>query len=98
MVVVFTPKKFIDALTLNGIKFTNVLKLGLDRSFFVPRYKQGSHHIKELDYNYKKKLRTTTIQRIADVLVDNGLFKDKTVIVTCFNNDNFDPMLPEDLL
>jgi hypothetical protein len=94
----FTPKKFIDVLELNGIKFTHLVQCGIDRNYFIPRYKDGSRKIKELDFSYKKNLRIETIQKIATTLVESGFFKDKAVIVYCFQYDNFEALLPSDLL
>jgi hypothetical protein len=96
--IVFTPKKFIDALTLNDILFTHVVKCGLDRNYFIPRYKEGSKKIKDLTLDYKKELRFSTVLKIASTLVESGFFKDKDLILSCFEEDNFDRLLPGDLL
>ena len=96
--ITFTPKKFIDVLTLNDILLTHVVKCGLDRNYFIPRYKEGSKKIKDLTLDYKKELRLSTILKIATTLVESGFFKDKDLIVACFEEDNFDKLLPEGLL
>lgn len=97
MMIQFTPKKFIDAIELNGYKITNLVKVGVDRSYFVPRYKKGSRKIKDLG-DYKKKLNLTTIQKIADILVEYGYFDDKTQIIYCFRTDDFEALIPKELL
>lgn len=95
--VEFTPRKFIDVLTLNGIRLTHIVKLGVDRNYFIPRYLEN-RKTKELSIEYKKFLRHSSIVKIATVLVESGFFKDKDLIVNCFEQDNFDPLLPGDLL
>ncbi len=95
--ILFTPKKFIGAMELNGIKLTHLVKLGIDRSYFIPRYKKGSRRKNELD-NYRKRLHMSSIQKIADILVDYGYFEDKAQIIYCFKSDDFDVLLPKDLL
>jgi hypothetical protein len=93
----FTPKKFIDALELNGIKFTHLTHIGIDRSYFIPRYKKGSHKIKNLG-SYKKRIREETVEKIAKLMVDFGFFDDEKKIISCFKNDDFERLLPEDIL
>jgi len=93
----FTPKKFIDVLMLNNIKLTHIVKCGIDRNYFIPRYKED-RKVKDLSLDYKKTLRESSVQQIAQVLVESGFFKDKHLIINCFNTDNFDALLPEELL
>lgn len=93
----FTPKKFVDVLTLNNVKLTHIVKCGIDRNYFIPRYKED-RKVKDLSIDYKKTLRESSVQQIAQVLVESGFFKDKHLIIHCFNTDNFDALLPEDLL
>lgn len=97
MMVRFTPKKFIDTMELNNIQLTELVKLGLYRSYFIPRYKSGSKKKDELG-DYRKGLRLSTIEKIAVTLVEFGYFDDKELIIECFRNDNFEPLLPNDLL
>ena len=96
----YTPRKFIDALELNGYKLTNLVNAGIDRGRFVPRYKEGTKKIKELSYDYKKRIHLKTIEKIAHTLVEFGFFQenDFNQIVICFQNDNFDALIPKDLL
>jgi hypothetical protein len=94
----FTPKKFIDMLTLNNIKLTHIVKCGIDRNYFIPRYKKDTRKLKDISLNYKKSLRESTIRKIAQTLVESGFFSDKELIVKCFERDNFEPLLPSDLL
>ena len=96
----FTPKKFIDAIELNGVNFTTLVKSGMDRSYFIPRYKKGSHKKRDLTYDYKKGISRQSIDNIAQALVNVGLFKeeDKPMIVSCFFNNDFERLLPKDLL
>lgn len=98
--VYFTPKKFIDAIELSGLKLSMLINAGLDRSYFIPRYKQGAKRKKELEYSYRKGLRFSTIQKIAKVLVKKGYSKELTEeqVIMCFINDNFEDMLPAELL
>jgi len=95
--VEFTPKKFIDALTLNGIRLTHIVKLGVDRNYFIPRYHEN-RKIQELSIEYKKGLRHSSVVKVATLLVETGFFKDKDLIINCFEQDNFEPLLPGDLL
>jgi len=97
-ITTFTPKKFIDMLELNNIKLTHLVKCGIDRNYFIPRYKEYTRKIKELSLDYKKKLRQSSIDNIARILVESGFFKDRDLIIRCFENDNFEPLLPGDLL
>lgn len=94
----FTPRKFLDMLTLNEIKLTHIVKCGVDRNYFIPRYKKDTRRIKEITIEYKKSLRESTIHKIATTLVESGFFSDKELIIHCFENDNFEPLLPSDLL
>lgn len=93
----FTPKKFIDAMELNDIRITELVQMGLYRSYFVPRYKKGSKKKDELG-DYRKGLRKSTIEKIAKTLVEFGYFDDEQEIINCFRNDNFDALLPKELL
>ena len=96
--ITFTPKKFLDALMLNDILITHIVKSGVDRNYFIPRYKQGSKKIKELTLDYKKSLRFSSVTNIATTLVEAGFFKDKDLILACFEIDDFTKLIPEDLL
>jgi hypothetical protein len=96
--ITFTPKKFLAALELNDILFTHIVKCGIDRSYFIPRYKEGSKKAKDLSLDYKKELRLSSVQKIATKLVESGFFKDKDLLIWCFQNDDFDKLIPEDLL
>lgn len=100
MFVKFTPKKFIDVIELNDIKFTTLIKNGMDRSYFIPRYKKGTHKKEDILYSYKKKISKNSIEKVAKTLVKVGLFTEEDIpmIVSCFYNDNFDKLLPKDLL
>ena len=82
---------------LNNIKLTHIVKCGIDRNYFIPRYKED-RKVKELSLDYKKTLRESSVQQIAQVLVESGFFKDKHLIINCFKTDNFDALLPEELL
>jgi hypothetical protein len=93
----FTPKKFIDMLELNGIRLTHIVKVGIDRNYFIPRYKE-SRKVKDLSIDYKKSLRLSSIENIAKNLVESGFFKDRDLIIKCFEQDNFESLLPGDLL
>lgn len=92
--VIFTPKKVLDVFDFHNIKFTHLVKKGLDRSYFIPRYKKGSHKLKDLDYSYTKTIRDVSIERIANVLIEEDLFEesDRGMIVRCFYNDDYEPM------
>jgi len=96
--LLFTPKKFIDALDLNEIKLTHLVQDGIDRSYFIPRYKRGSKKIKSLTYQYKKSIERKTIAKIAVVLIKRGLAQNEEEVLWCFVNDNYDILLPKDLL
>lgn len=93
----FTPRKFIDVLDLNNIKITHLVKLGIPRSYFIPRYKEGSKRKNELG-NYQKKLQIASIKKLAKTLVDFGYFENEKTIINCFKNDNFEPLIPKELL
>lgn len=82
---------------LNGIKLTHLVEMGLYRSYFIPRYKKGSTKKEELG-SYRKGLRMNTIKKIADILVEYGYFDDKEQIIACFKNDDFESLIPRDLL
>ena len=94
----FTPKKFLDALYLRGIKLTNLVSHGIDRSYFIPRYKSGSKKLTEIDYSYRKVLRLSSIEKIASVLTQWGIASSEEQVIGCFKIDDFDPLLPDDLL
>jgi len=94
----FTPKKFLDALILNDVLLTHIVKAGIDRNYFIPRYKQDTRKIKELTFDYKKSLRFSSVQKIATLLVESGFFKDKDLIISCFEIDDFTNLIPRDLL
>ncbi len=96
----FTPIKFVDAVELNDIKFTHLVAKGMDRSYIIPRYKKGSHKIKDLTLSYRKGISEQAIERIFNVLVEVGILKENEIekLKGCFWNDNFDALLPEDLL
>ncbi len=98
MAISFTPKKFLNALDLNGIKLKNLTDKKIDRSYFIPRYKDGTHKVKEIDYNYRKRIERKTIEKIAKVLVEMGLAQNEETIIRCFVADNYDNLIPEDLL
>lgn len=93
----FTPKKFINAIELNEKNLTFLVKNGIDRSYFIPRYKEGSHKIKDLNYKYRKGISLTAVDKIATVLIKVKLFEeeDREMIIDCFFNDNFDNLLPD---
>lgn len=93
----YTPRKFLDTMELNDVTITNLVNIGLYRSYFVPRYKKGSRKAKDLG-DYRKGLQMKTIEKIADVLVDLGYFEDRELIIDCFRQDNFERLLPQDLL
>ncbi len=95
--IVFTPKKFIDMLELNGIRLTHIVKAGVDRNYFIPRYKEN-RKLKDLSIQYTKSIRVSSVETIAKNLVESGFFKDKDLIVRCFQQDNFEPLIPGDLL
>jgi hypothetical protein len=98
----FTPKRFIAMLELNDTNLTNLIKTDSNvyRSYFIPRYKMGSKRIKDLDYSYKKKISEKAIAKIFFGLVELGVVEltDKEMVDSCFRNDNFDALLPKDLL
>jgi len=98
----YTPKKFISMLELNDTKLTSLIKTEAKvyRSFFIPRYKEGSKRIKDLTYDYKKRIDKRAIDKIFLGLVELGIVtgKDKVKVEECFEFDNFDALLPEDLL
>lgn len=96
--ITFTPKLFLGALELNNIKLTHLVKCGIDRNYFIPRYKVDSRKIKDLTLDYKKELRASSVEKIARILVESGFFKDKELIIKCFENDNFETLVPSDLL
>lgn len=98
MRIEFTPKKFLDVMLLHNITITDLKKMGIDRSYFLPRYKKGSHKIKDLTNDYTKGLNTSTISKIAEILFLNHLAPTKEIAVGCFINDFFEPLVPEDLL
>ena len=97
----FTPRIFIDALSLNGVKLSWLVKKhGLSREYFIPRYNEKIlRGVKSLPYNYQKRLNDKTIEKIADILDKSKFFTTKKEdIILCFKNNNFDALLPEDLL
>jgi succinate dehydrogenase flavin-adding protein (antitoxin of CptAB toxin-antitoxin module) len=98
----FTPKKFISMLELNDTNLTNLIKTEAQvyRSFFIPRYKEGSKRIKDLDFTYTKKISSDSVEKIFYGLVELGIVNldDKELVDLCFKNDNFDALLPKDLL
>jgi len=98
MALMFTPKKFLDAMELNGIKLAHLIEWGVERSYFIPRYKTGSHRIKDLDYSYRKGIEMRTIEKIATVLLEMGIVADENTVKQCFLADNYDILLPEGLL
>jgi hypothetical protein len=100
--MIFTPKKFIAMLELNDTNLTNLVntKAKVYRSHFIPRYKEGTRRIKEISINYQKRINDATIEKIFNGLVELGIVKesDKEVVYSCFLNDNYDPLLPQDFL
>jgi hypothetical protein len=98
----FTPKKFIAMLELNNTNLTNLINTDakIYRSFFIPRYKGGSKRIKDLDFDYSKKISSESIEKIFYGLVELGIVEltDKEMVDGCFKNNNFDALLPKDLL
>ena len=98
----FTPKKFIAMLELNDTNLTNLIKTDAKvyRSYFIPRYKDGSKKIKDLDFTYKKRINEKTIKKIFYGLVELKIVEDTdmALVMSCFRNDNFDILLPKDLL
>lgn len=94
----FTPKKFLDVLYLRGIKLTHLVSHGVERSYFIPRYKEGSRKLVKIDYGYRKNIRFSSIEKISALLVQWGIARSKEQVVECFKNDDFDTLLPEDLL
>lgn len=98
----FTPKKFIAMLELNGTNLTNLVltKHKIYRSHFIPRYKEGTKKIKELGIDYKKRINDSTIDKLFLGLVELGIVKEdqKDLVYNCFLNDNYDALLPKDLL
>ena len=98
MSYLFTPKKFLNMLSLNERKLSEVIKYGADRSYFIPRYKRGPHKSKELEYSYRKRIENKALDKVAEALVKMGLSQDKESVIRCFANDNYDALLPKDLL
>ena len=89
-------------LELNNTNLTNLIKTDakIYRSAFIPRYKEGSRKIKDLDFRYKKRISQETIDKIFNGLVELGIIEleEKEIVDSCFLNDNFDILLPKDLL
>lgn len=100
--MIFTPKKFIAMLELNDANLTNLVTTNAKvyRSYFIPRYKEGSKRIKELSISYTKRINDATIEKIFNGLVELGIVSkdEKDKVYHCFVNDNYDPLLPEDFL
>lgn len=96
----FTPKKFISALELRGVKFTDFIDGKVKRSYFIPRYKQGTHKKSELGFDYKKGINQKSIENIKTRLLEMGIIEESEApkVNSCFLNDNFDMLLPKDLL
>lgn len=100
--MIFSPKKFIAMLELNDSNLTQLIKTKAKvyRSFFIPRYKEGTKSVKKLDFNYTKRISDKSIQKIFNGLVELGIAKkDQLELVkACFREDNYDALLPEELL
>ena len=98
----FTPKKFIAMLELNNTNLTNLIKTNakIYRSFFIPRYKEGSKKIKDLDFEYQKRINERAIEKIFKGLVEMNIVSDEDYekVHACFEYDDFDMLLPSDLL
>lgn len=94
----YTPKKFIDMVELNGYTMYNIIKGGADRSYFLPRYKDGNKTYETLEYSYKKGITEKAIEKIALVLIELKIAKNEEKVKYCFIYDNFETLLPEDLL
>lgn len=95
----FTPKKFIDALELRGFKITQLVQRGVQRSVFIPRY-EPFHSKDDLTIWYQKGIKTQSIDKIATALIDLGVIEEdeRDQLYHCFKIDNYDFLLPEDLL
>lgn len=90
----FTPKKFLDVLYLRGIKLTNLVSHGIDRSYFIPRYKSGLKKLNELDYSYRKVLRLSSIEKIASVLTQWGIASSEEQVIGCLKSTILTPFYP----
>lgn len=98
--ITFTPKKFIDALELKGIVFNDLIKKGISRRYFISRNKEGTKRLKFLSYDYKKRIHEKNIEKIATTLIYLGYYdkEEEKMIKQCFYNDDFNGLLPRDLL
>ena len=89
-------------LELNNTNLTNLIKTNakIYRSFFIPRYKEGSKKIKDLDFDYKKRIDDRAITKIFNGLVEIKIVSedDYDKVHACFEYDDFDMLLPKDLL
>jgi hypothetical protein len=98
----FTPKKFIAMLELNNTNLTNLINTDAKvyRSFFIPRYKEGSRRLKDLSFDYTKRIDDRAIKKIFKGLVELKIVteNDYEKVHACFEYDNFDMLLPSDLL
>jgi hypothetical protein len=98
----FTPKKFIAMLELNNTNLTNLINTDAKvyRSYFIPRYKKGSRRLKDLGFDYSKRIDDRAIEKIFKGMVELNIVKanEYDKVHACFEYDDFDMLLPEDLL
>jgi hypothetical protein len=88
--IIFTPKKFLNAIYLRGLNLSWFIQRGVSRETFVPR---NFHRKSLLPLEYKKEIRVKTVEKIAELLIEEGIMDDKERVKACFLNDNFSAFL-----
>lgn len=88
--IIFTPKKFLNAIQLRGLNLSWFIKRGISRETFIPRTIRRKSL---LTFEYKKEIRTKTVENIANILIEEGIMDDKERVKACFLNDNFSALL-----
>lgn len=91
--ILYTPKKFLNAMNVRGIKLSWLIEKGISRETFVPRqFKRKS----QLSYTYKKGIKKESIEKIASALVQEGIAKTRETVIACFLNDKYSALLGEE--
>lgn len=91
--ILYTPKKFLNAMSVRGIKLSWLIEKGVSREVIVPRqFRRKS----QLSYTYRKRIKNETIEKIAKALVESGIVKTRETVIACFLNDTYSALLGEE--